>query len=339
MHNSERRRAQTVCPDVSFFVRSITNAPRPTSKAYVNALTARIELLENMLQELGQTPPPLDAGPFGSAGQPLYAWAQAANGGQKPYTASYGGSNTSVDSVDDGAETAVLQPELAALREPMRHADLDRASPIPEGSWKLNTPLQAVARTLNQEQQDYLMVLYWTKYNHVVNLIPEASFREDQEAGKGLWYSEFLHVCAMAVGSRFVDSAWPGRRKIMSGGRETLIHKIAKDILERGGEKPSGLPMVLALLLLGDLECGVGRLESGWTYGSMFAIFLAPLLSRGSSLREKFHSFLHTFILTFSRASKRVDAGARQTTRRPRLRNLPTLNEAPRNGPLGLHPV
>jgi hypothetical protein len=98
---------------------------------------------------------------------------------------------------------------------------------------------------------------------------PEADFRKDQEGGNHQWHSEFLHVCLMAMGSRFAGSAWPGRRKVISGERETLVHKKAKEIFESGGEKLSGLPMVQALLILGDMECGVGRLESGWMYASM----------------------------------------------------------------------
>jgi hypothetical protein len=240
----------------------------------VTSLTARIELLESMLQELGQAPPPMDAtaggGATGYPGQSLNTGSQAPNGGQKIAAVSNGASNTSVDSVEDEPEIVGLRPELAPLRDLGGNGDGDLAyrSTIPD-SWKLNTPLQVATQTLTQEEQDHLMDLYWNSYNNIVNLVPEADFRKDQEGGNHQWYSEFLHICLMAMGSRFAGSAWPGRRKVISGERETLVHKKAKDIFESGGEKLSGLPMVQALLILGDLECGVGRLESGWMYASM----------------------------------------------------------------------
>jgi hypothetical protein len=40
-------------------------------------------------------------------------------------------------------------------------------------------------------------------------------------------------------------------------------------MLDHELERPGGIPSVVALLLLGDLECGVGRDNLGWLYGGM----------------------------------------------------------------------
>jgi hypothetical protein len=40
-------------------------------------------------------------------------------------------------------------------------------------------------------------------------------------------------------------------------------------MLDHELERPGGIPSVVALLLLGDLECGVGRDNLGWMYGGM----------------------------------------------------------------------
>lgn len=95
----------------------------------MSSLTARIELLESMLQELGQAPPPMDAtvsaGATGYPGQSLNTGSQAPNGGQKIAAVSNGASNTSVDSVEDEPETVGLRPELAPLRDLVGNGDGD----------------------------------------------------------------------------------------------------------------------------------------------------------------------------------------------------------------------
>ena len=50
---------------------------------------------------------------------------------------------------------------------------------------------------------------------------------------------------------------------------ESTLHREAKYMLDHELERPGGIPSVVALLLLGDLECGVGRDNLGWMYGGM----------------------------------------------------------------------
>ncbi|OCL04444.1 hypothetical protein AOQ84DRAFT_416253 [Glonium stellatum] len=51
--------------------------------------------------------------------------------------------------------------------------------------------------------------------------------------------------------------------------RESTLHREAKYMLDHELERPGGIPSVVALLLLGDLECQVGRDNPGWLYAGM----------------------------------------------------------------------
>jgi hypothetical protein len=84
-----------------------------------------------------------------------------------------------------------------------------------------------------------------------------------------LFYSGFLHVCVLAMGFRFAEKDRADIRKIALPQMESTLHREAKYMLDHELERPGGIPSVVALLLLGDLECGVGRDNLGWMYGGM----------------------------------------------------------------------
>jgi hypothetical protein len=62
--------------------------------------------------------------------------------------------------------------------------------------------------------------------------------------------------------------------------RESDLHREAKYLFEYELEKPGGIPSVQALLILGDLECGVGRDNTGWMIGGIQFCILSSTISR-----------------------------------------------------------
>jgi hypothetical protein len=71
------------------------------------------------------------------------------------------------------------------------------------------------------------------------------------------------------MGYRFANKERLDIRRIGLPGMESTLHREAKYMLDHELERPGGIPSVVALLLLGDLECGVGRDNLGWMYGGM----------------------------------------------------------------------
>ncbi|KAI9371749.1 fungal-specific transcription factor domain-containing protein [Aspergillus egyptiacus] len=128
---------------------------------------------------------------------------------------------------------------------------------------------QRVLSTLSQASQDYLTQLYWKYYNSVIRVVDQEAFEEGKEAGGGPFYSGFLHICILAAGYRFADKQRPDMVRIGLAGRESLLHREAKYMLDYEMERPGGLPSIAALLLLGDLEVGCGRDNVGWLYSGM----------------------------------------------------------------------
>lgn len=92
------------------------------------------------------------------------------------------------------------------------------------------------------------------------------AFEEDKENEGTQNYSGFLNVCLLAIGVRFADLNRPEMQKVGFWDRESDLHREAKYLFEYELEKPGGIPSVQALLLLGDLEAGVGRDKIGWLY-------------------------------------------------------------------------
>ena len=126
-----------------------------------------------------------------------------------------------------------------------------------------------IIRSLPLETYDYLMDLFWQCYNPVIHVLHQDAFHEDREMGRTQFYSGFLHVCVLAMGFRFANKDRMDIKRISLPGMESTLHREAKYMLDHELERPGGIPSVVALLLLGDLECGVGRDNLGWLYGGM----------------------------------------------------------------------
>jgi hypothetical protein len=128
---------------------------------------------------------------------------------------------------------------------------------------------EKVIRFLSEETYNYLMDLFWSHYNNVIHVLHRDAFEEDRENGRTQFYSGFLHICVLAMGFRYADKSRPDMQKIAISQYESTLHREAKYMLDAELERPGGIPLVVALLLLGDMECGVGRDNTGWLYGGM----------------------------------------------------------------------
>lgn len=124
-------------------------------------------------------------------------------------------------------------------------------------------------QSLSQETHDYLIEGFFHYYNSVIQIIDRAAFEADRSSKSSKFYSHFLHITVLAMGYRAADMDRDDMRKITLNPRESTLHREAKHMLDIELERPGGIPSVQALLLLGDLECGVGRDNTGWMYSGM----------------------------------------------------------------------
>lgn len=125
---------------------------------------------------------------------------------------------------------------------------------------------ERIIRSLTVDTHEYLMSNFWEYYNSVVQVIDRDAFEADRESQNPKFYSSFLHISILAMGYRGANMDREDMRKISLGNRESTLHREAKYMLDIELERPGGIPSVQALLLLGDLECGVGRDNTGWMY-------------------------------------------------------------------------
>lgn len=104
--------------------------------------------------------------------------------------------------------------------------------------------------------------------NREPEMIPSAG-SSNTNTGSGSYYSPFLHVCMLAIGYRYADRTRPDVQAFATPDGESLLHEEAKRLVDHELQMPGGIPSLQSLLLLGDLECGVGRYNTGWLYAGM----------------------------------------------------------------------
>ncbi|KFH45036.1 Nitrogen assimilation transcription factor-like protein [Hapsidospora chrysogenum ATCC 11550] len=119
----------------------------------------------------------------------------------------------------------------------------------------------------------YLMECFWECYNLVMPVVYKEAFEMDRAAlGRdGTYYSGLLHICMLAIGFRYADRTKYNSIDMFSEqrNRESSFHKEAKKLVEHELKMPGGVPSIQALILLGDLECGIGKYNTGWLYAGM----------------------------------------------------------------------
>ncbi|KAF9889982.1 hypothetical protein FE257_006662 [Aspergillus nanangensis] len=150
------------------------------------------------------------------------------------------------------------------------YSELVAEAESPRPSQEQDRRTQRVLSTLPPDTHDYLMSLFWHCYNSVIHVVDQAAFEEGQQLGGNQFYSGFLHICMLATGFRFADKSRADIIRIMSPStRESSLHREAKYMLDYELERPGGMTLIGALLLLGDLEVGCGRDNVGWLYSGM----------------------------------------------------------------------
>jgi hypothetical protein len=149
------------------------------------------------------------------------------------------------------------------------HSEFGSSANPAQEQLEQNRRADKIIRSLPLETYEYLMDLFWQYYNPVIHVLHQEAFNEDREMGQSQFYSGFLHVCVLAMGFRSADKNRPDIKRISLPQMESTLHREAKYMLDHELERPGGIPSVIALLLLGDLECGVGRDNLGWLYAGM----------------------------------------------------------------------
>lgn len=269
------------------------------------SLTERVALLESMLKERGEEPPPANHPPKTRHGLPRTEERSQEREGSK--SQSNGQENSSpgsqhspqddfidVDHIEqdnrshhseevNASSPTVLAPpkkdgmvsRLLSTRGHLSfdqlsgrlryfgpttnchvHSELGNPFEADRESTEQSRRAEKIIRSLPMETYDYLMETFWQCYNPVIHVLHQEAFNEDRETGKTQFYSGFLHVCVLAMGFRSADKTRPDIQRIMLPGMESTLHREAKYMLDQELERPGGIPSVVALLLLGDLECG-----------------------------------------------------------------------------------
>ncbi|KAI0869748.1 fungal-specific transcription factor domain-containing protein [Hypoxylon argillaceum] len=302
---------------------------RPISKAYVSSLSARISMLESMLQENGiaippATHPPMTKHEVHSAGSgddirvsTIDARRRSKSGASSPIRHILSPPYSHEDfamyegPMEELINTEMLLPKEENFRKehsPFRALDLKREDVMhrlffPKGGLscdRLSSKLrffgatanchvyaeppdrcvsrdslekvrraERIIRSLTPKTHDYLMQSFWKYHNSVLQVIDRVAFEADRGSENPRHYSPFLHIIILAIGWRFANKDRYDIARINLGNHESTIHREARHMLETELEGPMGIASVQALLLLGDLECGVGRDYTGWMYAGM----------------------------------------------------------------------
>lgn len=152
------------------------------------------------------------------------------------------------------------------------------AKPIPGLSHERPSQTQTaelLIGSLPSAAHDHLMRSFWDYYNSWQQVVDEAAFEAGRTTQDSRFYSVFLHIAMLAVGYRFADWEREDVKRITLGNRESTLHTEAKAMVQGELERPGGIPSVQALLMIADLECGIGRDTTGWMYSGRLS-FRAP---------------------------------------------------------------
>ena len=259
---------------------------RPNSKAHLQTLTDRIAKLESLLKEKGQELPndvELDKAERATVAEQSAIQVSSPESNGQGSEGSEGRSPSSIDSKQSMVQRLLSTRghlSFDQLNGRLRYfgpttnchiySELNTFDDVSRAALEQQRRSEKVIRSLSAETNDYLMDLYWRHYNAVIPVVDQAAFEEDREHGRKKYYSGFLHICILAMAyQRFADKSRPDMMRIGLPMRESTLHKEAKYMLDCELEQPGGIPSIQGLLLLGDLECGVGRDNLGWLYAGM----------------------------------------------------------------------
>lgn len=280
---------------------------KPSSKAYMTSLTERITQLENLLKERDQQsqvsgtannepqnslpreslpdnggfqatqretapqPPSI----YSLPGTDVFASGSDLDGVSPNSASSYGGSSMVSKLLSSSGHLSFDQLSgrlryFGPVANCHVHVELkDQSEEANRQALEQQRRAEKAIRSISAETHDYLLGLFWEYYNAVIHVVHRAAFEEGMEAGRGPYYSGFLHLCILAAGYKFCQKDRPDMQRIAMPDKESTLQREAKYMLEYEIERPGGIPSIVALLLLGDLETGSGRDNLGWLYAGM----------------------------------------------------------------------
>jgi len=135
--------------------------------------------------------------------------------------------------------------------------------------------VERVIRALSPPTHDHLMGCFWEQFNAAHQVVDQATFEADRVSQDPKFYSSFLHIAMLAAGYRFADKSREDVRRLALGSWESTLHREAKSVLDMELERLGEIPSVQALVILADLECGVGRDTQGWMISGMHTLAFA----------------------------------------------------------------
>jgi hypothetical protein len=142
-------------------------------------------------------------------------------------------------------------------------------SPVLSESDQATMAAEETLCLLAPQTQTYLVNLYWKFFNSVVPVIHREWFEKTHRDGTSSFSFHLLYICVIAVGYRYADKSREDMQNVGQISGESILHTNAKSLLAFELERPPSVPLVAALLLLGDLEWGAGRRKQAWLYGQM----------------------------------------------------------------------
>ncbi|EXJ83954.1 hypothetical protein A1O3_04621 [Capronia epimyces CBS 606.96] len=135
------------------------------------------------------------------------------------------------------------------------------------------------------------MDLFWLHYNRSMNLVDKELFYKARNSGDTQFYSDLLHTSMLAMGFRFGDTSRDDIRGLQHGVKSSLIHRSLRLLVEYGCVKLDASPSSIHfLLILGDLEFGVGKTGSAWFYCGFASLLLRHGLHKEPSGTQLLHS-------------------------------------------------
>jgi hypothetical protein len=119
---------------------------------------------------------------------------------------------------------------------------------------------------LTADLHDELTGYFWEYYNTVLPVVDRDTLPNGKDSRNSTSCKRLLYLCILKIGFRYVNREDPRVRALVPPDRESTLHLRAKQLVEGQFEKLNGLSAVQTLILLGDLELGVGRYKPGWIY-------------------------------------------------------------------------
>jgi hypothetical protein len=139
---------------------------------------------------------------------------------------------------------------------------------------------------LHPSAVDYLLGLYFHRYQIMLHFVSQQQFMAQRAMGTGPMLRESLFLAMLAIGSRYSTRPEINEKYIRADG-ENLFASAAKKALEKE-LRNSDIVTVKAILILAEVETGAGNDMTGYMYWNMAARLIFELrLDLVSSVNEQ----------------------------------------------------